>query len=196
MDTGLLLPFSCWELYYYKHRYTNISSRPCFLFFWGVYTQKWNCWIIWFSSVQVTQSCPTLWPHWLQHTRLPCPSSTPGAYSNSCPLSWWCHPTMSSSVTPFSFHLQYFPGSGSFQMSQFFIRGGQNIGISASASVLPVNISDWFPLGWTDWISLQSNRLSEVFSNTIVQKHSLVLIFLYSPTLTSIRDYWKNHSFD
>ena len=106
----------------------------------------------------------------LQHTKLPCPSPTPGACSNSCPSSWWCHPTISSSVHPFSPHLQYFPGSGAFQMSQFFTSGGQSIGVPASASVLRMNIQDWFPLGWTGWISLQSKGLSRVFSNT-VQKH-------------------------
>ena len=100
------------------------------------------------------QFCPSvisdsLQPHGLQHTRLPCPPPTPGACSNSCPLSWWCHPTISSSVIPFSSHLQSFPASSSFQMSQLFTLGGQNIGVSASASVLPKNIQDWFPLGWT-----------------------------------------------
>ena len=107
---------------------------------------------------------------WTAVARPHCPSPTPGAYSNSCPLSWWCHPTISSSVIPFSFHLQSFPASGSFPMNQFFQSGGQSIGISASASVLPMNIQDWFPLGWTDWISLQSKRLSRVFSNTRVQR--------------------------
>ena len=94
-------------------------------------------------------------PHGLQHTRPPCPSPPPGVYSNSCALSQWCHPTISSSVVPFSPHLQSFPASGSFQMSQLFASDGQSIGVSASASVLPMNIQDWFPLGWTGWISLQ-----------------------------------------
>ena len=107
----------------------------------------------------------------LQHARPPCPSPTPGVYSNSCPLSQWCHPTISSAVIPFSSCLQSFPASGSFQMSQFFPSGGQSIGVSVSASVLPMNIQDWFPLGWTGWISLQSKGLSRVFSNTTVQKH-------------------------
>ena len=107
----------------------------------------------------------------LQHARPPCPSLTPGAYSNSCPLSWWCHPTISSSVVPFSPCLQSFPASGPFQMSQFFTSGGQSSGVSALASVLPMNIQDWLPLGWTGWISLQSKGLSRVFSNTTVQKH-------------------------
>ena len=113
----------------------------------------------------------SLGPHGLQHTMLPCPSPTPEAYPNSSPSSWWCHPTISSSVIPFSSCLQSFPASGSFPMSQFFTSGGQSIGISASVSVLPVYIQDWSPLGWTGWISLQSKGLSRVFSNTTVQKH-------------------------
>ena len=103
---------------------------------------------------------------------LPCPSPTPGDYLNSCPSHWWCsHPTISSSVVPFSSCLQSFPASGSFPMSQFFASSGQSIEVSASASVLPMNIQDWFPLGWTGWISLQPKGLSRVFSNTTVQKH-------------------------
>ena len=113
----------------------------------------------------------SLWPHGLQHTRLPCPSPNPGAYSNSCPLSQWCHPTISSSVVPFSSCLKSFPASGSFPMSQFFTSGGQSIGVSPSASALLMNIQDWFPLGLTGWIFLQSKGLSRVFSNTTVQKH-------------------------
>ena len=118
----------------------------------------------------VTQSCPTLWPHRLQHARLHCPSPIPRACSNSCPSSQWCYPTISSSVIPSSC-LQSFPASGSFPMSQFFASGSQSIGGSALASVLPVNIQDWFPLGWTGKISLQSKGLSRVSSNTTVQKH-------------------------
>ena len=126
-----------------------------------------------FSSVQFSLSVvsDSLRHHEPQHARPPCPSPTPGVYPNSCPLSQWCHLTISSSVVPFSSCLQSFPTSGSFQMSQLFISGGQNIGVSASTSVLPVNTQDWFPLGWTDWISLQSKGLSGVFSNTTVQKH-------------------------
>ena len=116
----------------------------------------------------------SLWPHGLQHTRLPCPSLSPGTCSNSCSLSWWCHPVISSSVAPFSFCPQSCPASGSFPRSQFFPSGGQSIGVSASASVLPMNIQDWFPLGLTGWISLQSKRLSGVFSNTTVQKHPIL----------------------
>ena len=126
-----------------------------------------------FSSVQFTHSVVSnsLQPHGLQHARLPCPSSTPGACSNSGPLSQWCHPTISSSVVPFSSCPHSFPASGSFQMSQFFPSDGQSIRVSASASVLPMSIQDWFPLRWTGWISLQSSGLSRVFSNTTVQKH-------------------------
>ena len=124
----------------------------------------------------------SLQPHGLQHTRLPCPSPSPRAHSNSCPLSWWCHPTVSSSVVPFPSHLQSFPASGSFPVSQLFVSGGESIGASASASVLPVNIQDWFPLGWTGVISLQSKGLSRVLSNTTVQKHQF---FSTQPSLWS-----------
>ena len=149
-----------------------------------------------FSSFQ-SLSRVSLQPHGLQHTRLPCPSPTPRPYSNSCPSSQWCHPTISSSVGPFSSCLQSFPASGSFPMSQFFTSGGQNIGVSASASVFPMNIQDWFPLGWTGLISLQSMGVSRVFSNTILKSiNSLALSILYSLSLTSVFDYWKNHSFD
>ena len=113
----------------------------------------------------------SLQPHGLQHVRPPCPSLSPRVYSNPCPLSRWCHPTISSSVTPFSSCPQSFPISESFPMSQLFASGGQSIGASASASVLPMNTQDWYPLGWTGWISLQSKGLSRVFSNTTVQKH-------------------------
>ena len=150
-------------------------------------------------SVRISHSVmsDSLWPHGLQHARLPCPSPTPRAYSHPCSLSRWCHPTISSSVVPFSSHLESFPASESFQMSQFFASGGQSIGVSASTSVLPMNIQDWFPLGWTGWIPLQSKGLSRVFSNTTVQGiNSSALSFLYSPTLPSIHDHWKNHSFD
>ena len=128
------------------------------------------------SSVQFSCSVmsDSLWPHGLQHTRLPCPSPTPGVYSNSHPWSRWCHPTISSFVLlliPFSSCLQSFPASGFFPMSQFFTSDRQSIGVSASTSILPMNIQDWFPLGWTGWISLQSKGLLRVFSNTTVQKH-------------------------
>ena len=125
------------------------------------------------SSVQFSHSVVSnsLQPHGLQHTRLPCPSPTPGAYWNSCPLSQWCNPTISSYVVPFSLCLQSFQASGSLQMSQFFAPGGQSTGVPTSASVLPINIQDWFPLGWTGLIALQSKGLSRAFSNTTVQKH-------------------------
>ena len=124
------------------------------------------------SSVQFSHSIvpSSLWRHGLQHARLPCPSSTPSACSNSCLLSWWCHPTISSSFVPFSSYLRSFPASRSFPMSLFFASGGQSTGVSALASILPMNIQ-WFPLGWTGWISLQSKGLWRVFSNITVQKH-------------------------
>ena len=123
---------------------------------------------VYFSHSVLSDS---LRPHEPQHARPPCPSPTPGVHPNPCPLSQWYHPTISSSVIPFSSHHQSFPASGSFQISQFFASGGQSNGVSASTSVLPMNIQDWFPLGWTGWISLQSKGLSRVFSNTTVQKH-------------------------
>ena len=130
------------------------------------------------SSVQFSSSVmsDSLWPHGLQRARPPCPSPTPGIYSNSCPLSQWCYPTISSSVVSLSSCLQSFPASGSVQMSQLFASGGQSTGVSASTSVLPMNIQDWFPLGWTGWISLQSKGFSRVFSNTTVQKHQFSLL--------------------
>ena len=130
------------------------------------------------NSVQLLNH-ESLGPHGLQHARPLCPLPVPGAYSNSCPLNRWCHPTISSSIIPFSSHLQYFPASGSFQMSQFFASDGRSIRVSASASVLPMNIQDWFPWGWTGWISLQSKGLSRIFSNTTVQKHQLFSAQLY-----------------
>ena len=151
------------------------------------------------SSVQFSHSVMSnsLQAHGLQYARSPCPSPTPRVYSNSCPLTWWCHPTISSSVVPFSSCLQSFPASGSFPMSHFFTSGGQSIGVSASASVLPVNIQDWFPLGLTDWGSLQSKGLSK----SLLQHHSSKALILlcssfFSPTLTFIHDCWKNHSLD
>ena len=134
-----------------------------------------------FSSVQFSHSVTSdsLQPHESQHTRPPCPSPTPGVHSNPCPLCRWCHPTFSSSVIPFSSCPQSCPASGSFQMSQFFTSGGQSIGFSVSASVLPMNIKDWSPLGWAGWISLQSRGLSRVFSNTTVQKHQFFGTQLY-----------------
>ena len=130
---------------------------------------NWKFFSTQFSSV--AQACPTLWSHEPQHTRVPVQPPTPGAHSNSCPLSRWCPPAISSSVIPFSSCPQSLPASGSFPMSQLFPWGGQSTGVSASASVLPMNTQDWSALGWTGWISLQSKGLSRVFSNTTVQKH-------------------------
>ena len=169
-----------------------ISSNTSLRIYWGFLCESTTlmlikCWVftsimssaavsylftIQFNSVQLLSR---IWlrPHGLQHSRLPCPSPTPGAYSNSCPLCWWCHPIISSSVISFSSHLQSFPASGSFPKSRFFISGGHSIGVSALASVLPMNIQDWIHLGLTCWIYLQSKGLSRVFSNTTVQKHQL-----------------------
>ena len=152
-----------------------------------------------FSSVQFSRSVvsDSLWPHELQHARPPCLSPTARVYPKPCSSSQWCHQTISSSVIPFSSCPQSFPASGSFQMSQLFTSDGQSIGVSASKSVLPMNTQNWSPLGWTGWISLQSKRLSRVFSNTTVQSiNSLALSFLHSPTFTSIHDHRKNHSLD
>ena len=140
------------------------------------------------KSVQ-SLSHVALWPHGLQHPRLPCPSPTPGVYSNSCPLSRRCHPTISSSVIPFSFCLQSFPASGSFQMRQLFTSGGQSIGVSASTSVLPMNIQDWSPLGWTGWISLQSKGLSSLHQHhsskaSILQHSAFFIVQLSHPYMT------------
>ena len=153
-----------------------------------------------FNSVQFSCSIvsDSLRPHELQHSRPPCLSPTPRVYPDSCALSRWCHPTISSFVVAFSSCPQSFPASGSFQMSQFFSSGGQSIGVSASTSVLPMNTQDWSPLGWTGWISLQSEGLSRVFSNTTVQKHQVFwhsaffIVQLAHPYLTT----GKNHSFD
>ena len=149
------------------------------------------------ACCSVSQSCPTLCG-----TRdcsvsmgLPCPLPSPTACSNSCPLSQWCHPAISSSIVPFSSCLHSFPASGSFPVSQFFASGDQSTGVSALASVLPMNIQDWFLLGMTGLISLQSSGLSRVFSNITGQKSSM-LSLLYGPTLTSIHDHRKNHSLD
>ena len=146
--------YICLYMYTYVHLY-----QPCFK----------QLWIGHFSSVQFSRSVmsDSLWPCELQHARLPCPSPTPGACTNSCLSSWWCHPTISSSVVPFSSCIQSFPSSGSFPRSQFFTSGGQSIGVSALASVLPMNIQGWFPLRLTGLISLQSKGLS-----SLLQYHS------------------------
>ena len=137
----------------------------------------------------------SLRPHELLHARPPCPSPTPGVSSNSCPSGQWCHPAISPSVVPFSCP-QSLPASGSFPMSQLFAWGGQSIGVSALASVLPMNTQDWSPLGWTGWI-LQSKGLLQHHSlKASIFRHSFLHSFLHSPTLTSIHDHWKNHSLD
>ena len=151
------------------------------------------------NSVQFSHSVvsDSLWPHGLQHARPPCPSPTPGVYSNSCTLSRWCHPTISSSVVPFSSCPQSFPASGPFPMSQFFASGDQSIGVSASTSGIPMNSQDWFPLRWTG-LSPCSPRDSQESSPTPQFKsvNSSALSLLHTPTLTSLHDYWKNHSLD
>ena len=137
----------------------------------------------------------SLRPNGLQYARFPCPSPAPGVCSDSCPLSWWCSLAISASATPFSFCLQSFPASGSFPMRRLLASGSQRI--EASASVLPMNIQDWFPLGWTGWISVQSKGLSETSPTPQFKSiNTSLLSFLYSPTLKSIHDYWKNHSLD
>ena len=137
-----------------------------------------------FSSIQFSHSVlsDSLWPHESQHSRPSCPSPTPGVYSNPCPPSRWCHPTISSSVVPFSSCPQSLPASGSFPMNQLFAWGGQSTGVSASATVLPMSTQDWSPLGWTGWFSLQSKGLSRVFSNTTLQKHQF-----FSAQLSSVQ---------
>ena len=152
------------------------------------------------NSISVQYSCSvvsdSLRPHESQHAKPPCPSPTPRVDSDSCPSSRWCHPAISSSVVPCSSCPQSLPTSGSFPMSQLFEWGGQITGVSASASVLPVNTQGWSPLEWTGWISLQFKKLSRVFSNTTVQKHQFFGAQLSSPSNSHIRDYWKNHSLD
>ena len=152
-----------------------------------------------FSSVQFSHSVvsDSLWPHELQHARPPCPSATPRVYPNPCPLSCWCHPTISSSVIPFSFCPQSLPASGSFQMSQLFASGGQSIGVSTSTSILPMNTQDWSPSERTGWTSLQSKGLSRVFSNTTVQKHHFFGAQFSSQSNSHIHTWpLENHSLD
>ena len=137
----------------------------------------------------------SLRPHELQHARPPCPSPTPRVHTDSRPLSWWCHPAISSSIVPFSSCPQSLPASESFPMSQLFAQGGQSTGVSALASFLPKNTQGWSPLEWTGWISLQSKGLSRVSPTPQFKSiNSSMLSFLHSPTLTSLLDYWKNHS--
>ena len=155
----------------------------------------WHQWLNGHQFSSVTQSY--LWPHGLQHARFLCPSPPPRACSNSCPLSRWCHPAISSSVVLFSSCLEYFPTSGSFQMSQLFISGGQSFGVSASTKVLPMNTQDWSLLGWTGWTPCRSGNSQESSPTPQFKiSNSSALSFLYSPTLRSLHDYWKKHSFD
>ena len=148
-----------------------------------------------FSQFSCSVVSDSLRPHEPQHARPPCPSPTPRVHPNPCLLSRWCHPTILSSVIPFSSCPQSFPASGSIPVSQLFASGGQSIGVSALI-ILPMNTQDWSPLGWTSWISLQSKGLSRIFSNTHFKSvNSSTVSFLYGPTLTFIHDYWKNHSF-
>ena len=179
-----------WWLVLTACRYLIISLF-C-LYFWEMFFQV---------ELSVQFSCSVmsdcLQPHELPHARLPCPSPSPGACSNSCPSRQWCHPTISSSVIPFSSCLQSFPAWGSFLKSQFFASHGQSMRVSASTSVLPMNIQDWFPLGLTGCITLLSKRFSRVISNTTVPQHQFFFPQLfYSLPVTSIPDYWKNHSFN
>ena len=148
------------------------------------------------KSVKGSVVSDSLRSHGLQYARLSCSSPTPRAYSNSCPSSRWCHPTISSSVIPFSSCLQSFPALGSFPMNQLFATGGQNIGAPASESVLPKNIQDGFPLGWIDWSSLQIKGLSSLLQHHSSKAPILQHSAFFGPALTSIHDYWKNHSFD
>ena len=163
---------------------------------WSICRNTWNkisvfkrrCEVCLFSSVQFSRSVvsDSLRPHKSQHARPPCPSPTPRVYPNSCPLSQWCHPTISFSIVPFSSCPPSFPASGSFQMCQLFASGGQSIGVSASTSVPPMNTQDWSPLGWTGWISLKSKGLSRVLSNTTVQKHQSFSTLLSSQSNSHI----------
>ena len=157
-----------WPIYWLENKLDGDLKWAC-LFLKGIDSH--NDETLQFSSVQSLSCVRLLATPWMQHARPPCPSPTPGVYSNSCPSSQWCHPSISSSLVPFSSCRQSLPASGSFPMSQLFTWGGQSIGVSASASVLPRNTQDWSALGWIDWISLQTNGLSRVFSNTTVRKH-------------------------
>ena len=161
----------------------------CWFWLWGTGMRIRN--LTYISSVQFSHSVvsDSLWPYGWQHTRPPCPSPTPRVYPNSCPLNRWCHPTISSSGVPFSSCLQSFPAPGSFPMSQFFVSGGQSIGVSASAWVHPMNIQDWFPLGWFGWISLQSKGLKNLLQHhsskaSILRRSAFFLVQLTHPYIT------------
>ena len=163
-------------IFYFIFKIKVLLKQLVFLYVCQIFFLKISLgWQVQFSHSVMSDS---LRPHEPQHTRPPCPSPTPGVHPNPCPLSRWCHPTILSSVIPFSSCPQTFPASGSFPRSQFFELGGQSIGVSVSASVPPVNIQGWFPLGLTGWDCLQSKGLSRVFSNTMVQKHQFFLQYL------------------
>ena len=174
--------------YVFRLAVISCRVRTAFLFFFSSPTECMPKLSTSVSSVQFSRSVvsDSLQPHELQHARPPCPSPTPGVHPNPCPWSWWCHPAISSSVVPFFFCPQSFPASGSFPISQLFACGGQSIGVSASTSVLPMNIQDWFPLWWSGWITLQSKGHSRVFSNTTVQKHQFFGALLSSPSNSHI----------
>ena len=201
------LDFCVWLLCIVKQCHLT-SPGACFIYFLFKHCLMKNCHTCGTAEIEPLKASVTslkfssvtsnsFETHGLLHARPLCPSPTPRVYSSLCSLNQWCHPTISSSVIPFFSCLQSFPASGSFQMSQFFTSSGQSIGVSTSASVLSMSIQDWFPLGWTGWISLQSKDSQESsLTPQFKSITSLVLIFLYSPTLTSTHDYWKNHSFD
>ena len=169
-------------------KWLKLYGPPCFFFYVLNGNKKiylaFGVNIKYCSQFSCSVMSDSLWPHVLQHSRILCPLPTPGACSNSCVSSWWCHPTISSSVVPFSSCLQPFPVSGTFPMSQLFASDGQGIG--ASASVLPMNIQEWFPLRWTGWISLQSKGLTRVFSNTTV--HHFFMVQLSHPYMTTEKE--------
>ena len=177
VEVGSLYLPTFWRIL--NHEWVLNFVKRCFCIYWDehmvFYSSVFWCgvsyWLIHFSSFQFSCSIMSDSSSSPQHTRRPCPSPTPRVHPNACPLSQWCHPTISSSVVPFFSCPQSFPASGSFQMSQHFTSGGQSSRVSASTSVLPMNTQDWSPLGWTGWISLQSKGLSRVFSSTTVQKH-------------------------
>ena len=195
MDIPLLkIPLYKW---YFSHvgrhcQYWVISKRKSFF---SVCVIPWKWAVTFVGSVQSLSHVRLFVTPWITAHQASLSINNSQSLLKTCLLSRWCYPAISSSVFPFSSCFQSFPASESFPMSQFFASGGQCIGVSVSASVLPMNIQNWFPLGWTGWISLQSKGLSRGFSNTTVQKHQF-FSYLYSPTLTSIHDYWKNHSFD
>ena len=175
------------------------GNRPCLMAgqVWVTHSHPCHSQLLLRQDFMNRHCCSVAKHHELQHARLPCPSLSPGVCSNSCPLSQWCYLTILSSVALFSFCLESFPASGSFPMNRLFESDAQSIGVSTSASVLPMDIQGWFPLGLTGLISLQSKGLASIFSNTTVQKHQfLALSLLYGTTLTSILDHWKNHNFD